>query len=344
MRKGIFENLGLKLFSLLFALVLWFFVSGQSMTYTEISYKLPLEFKNIPSNLKITNDFQDQIEIRMNGPSALLNSVRKEQLKYTIDLGDITPGESVFSINPSNIPLLRGLKITKISPSKIAIVLEAVIKKVVPIKVSMLGEPPEGYKVIKTVINPSSVELEGAQSEINAIQFLPTVDIDIKGAVSTIQKELDVVFKDISHSVILSKKNISVTIEIAEEILEKEFLDIPVEVKGLEGERYKTTPGKMDILLSGSFLNFKEFKKESIKAHLNVENIAEIPELIKPVVELPLNLTIIKTVPEKFEVVRIIKEEPKMEEPKKEEAKKTEKKKVEQKNVEKKKAEQKKEE
>jgi YbbR domain-containing protein len=307
MRKIIFENLGLKLFSLLFAILLWFFVSGKRQSYTEISYTLPLEFKNISSDFIITNDFQDKIEIRISGPTTLLNSVRSEKLKYTLDLSDVHQGETSFNINPENIDLLRGLKITKISPSKLNLVLEKIINKSVPVKLNLVGEPPEGYIIMSQTISPASVEIKGAQNEVDSIDAILTVEVDISESTSTIQKDLDLIFTGIFHSEIIGEKNISATIGIVEEILDKEFKNIKVAVRGAKGERYRLKPNKMDIVLTGTFLSFKDFKKDSITAYINAENVSNKPEMLKPVVELPLNLTIKETKPELFEVLKISK-------------------------------------
>jgi YbbR domain-containing protein len=305
MRKSIFENLGLKLFSLLFALVLWFFVSGKGKSYTEISYSLPLEFKNIPRNLLITNDFKDKIEIRISGPTTLLNSIRTEKLKYTIDLSDISAGESSFSINTENIDILRGLKITKISPSMINLVLEKIIRKAVPIKLNLVGEPPKGYKVVSKLIDPTSVEIEGAQSEVNLIQSIPTIEVVLTDAKETIKKDLDLIFKDIFFSEIVGKKNIAATIEIVEEVIDKEFKDVNVDIRGLEGKDYTIKPQKMDIVITGTYLNLEEFKKESIIAYVNAENITDTSEPLKPVVELPPFLKVKNVTPESFKVIKI---------------------------------------
>ncbi len=307
MRRGIFDNLGLKLFSILFAFVMWFFVSGERQSYTEISYTLPLEFKNIPSDLIITNDFQDKVEIRMNGPAALLNSVRSEKLKYTIDLNDISPGESSFLINTENIDILRGLRITKISPSKINLMLERIVKKTVPVALTLTGELPEGYKIVRHLVTPANVEIRGPQSEVKHIKSVPTGEIELTNVRATIQKNISLVFKDIFHSEIISDKNISATIEIAEEILDKEFKEIPLELRGLEGEEYSFEPKMLDLTLTGTYLNFKHFTKESIVAYINAKDVDDTPQTLKPVIELPLNLTIKSTVPAEFEVVRISK-------------------------------------
>ena len=305
MKKGIFENLGLKLFSFIFALVLWFVVSGKGTTYTEISYTLPLEFKSVPANLVVTNDFEDKIEVRLSGPTTLLNSVRSEKLKYTIDLADIQPGESSFSIDPENIALLRGLKITKISPSKITLVLERVIKKVVPLELNIVGELPEGYVITSKLIDPAEVAIKGAESEIDAINSLSTVEIDVSNATGMIDRDLDIIFKDIFYSEIIDKKVISAKIEIVEKMIEKEFKDVVPEIRGVEGEAYSITPKKLAVIVSGPYSIVNDLQPESINVFISAEDVAGTPIFKHPSIELPQGVTIQSLNPESIKVTKV---------------------------------------
>ncbi|MBI5199714.1 MAG: hypothetical protein HZA09_06855, partial [Nitrospirae bacterium] len=50
----VFENFGLKLASLIFAIILWFFVMSRGKT--EMSFQSPLEFRNIRKNLELVGE------------------------------------------------------------------------------------------------------------------------------------------------------------------------------------------------------------------------------------------------------------------------------------------------
>ncbi|MFC1856047.1 YbbR-like domain-containing protein [Thermodesulfobacteriota bacterium] len=303
MKNVIFDNFGLKLFSFIFALTLWFFVSGKGRSYTEISYTLPLEFKNIPGNLVITNDFNDKIEIRMSGPTAILNSVRSEKLKYTIDLSKIVAGESSFSINPENIGLSSGLKITKMSPSKIDLNIENIITKTVPISINIVGEVAKGYTILSQQITPSSVDIKGAESEVKKIESIPTIEINISGATSKIEKEVDLVIKDIFYSEIVGEKYISAVIEVVEEIIEKKFRDVDIVVRGAAAnETYKIIPNKMNMTISGTFLTLNDLTKDGIFIYINAEDITNKPKKLRPIVELTNNMRLIEASPNMLEV------------------------------------------
>ena len=53
MKKLFFENLGLKIASVLLAIVMWIFVTSRGQS--EMSIDVPLEFKNIPAGIELVS-------------------------------------------------------------------------------------------------------------------------------------------------------------------------------------------------------------------------------------------------------------------------------------------------
>ena len=78
MADKIFENWLLKLISLAFAIVLWFFVMGESRM--EVNHIVPLEYVNLPEGLMIASEVPTSAALRINGPRAL---------QVNLDAGDI---------------------------------------------------------------------------------------------------------------------------------------------------------------------------------------------------------------------------------------------------------------
>ena len=64
MLQGLTKNLFLKLLSLAFALILWFFVMGEQKQ--EVAFNVPLILKNIPDGLMVANEVPSQVDVRNN--------------------------------------------------------------------------------------------------------------------------------------------------------------------------------------------------------------------------------------------------------------------------------------
>jgi len=122
MRQKLNENLLLKLISLAFALVLWFFVMGEQRH--EISHAVPVEYRNLPKGLVIANEVPETVSVTLSGPRALLSRVSTEHLSLPLDLSELPPGVTVFRRLDEKLKAPSGLVVTRISPAGIDIRLE----------------------------------------------------------------------------------------------------------------------------------------------------------------------------------------------------------------------------
>ena len=74
MKKIALENLGLKLTAVFLSIVLWIFVTSRGQS--EISFDVPIEFKDIPPGLEIVNHNVKVISLNMRGQERLLKNTK----------------------------------------------------------------------------------------------------------------------------------------------------------------------------------------------------------------------------------------------------------------------------
>lgn len=118
----------LKVLSLIIGASLWYFVVGEDRV--DLTVTIPLELRNLPSNLVIANQYKKEIEVSLSGSRRMIQELR--QLKtspYPVDLGKGgtgRPGDqkrggvgfrcraaSVQRVQPANITLLVGRLVQK---------------------------------------------------------------------------------------------------------------------------------------------------------------------------------------------------------------------------------------
>jgi YbbR domain-containing protein len=162
----IFKNWLLKFISLAFAVVLWFFVMGESRM--EVNHIVPLEYENLPPKLMIASEVPNSVAIRISGPRAL---------QMNLSPGDISLAVDLRLEESLNIP--SGLKITRISPSYVDVKLERVREREVPVRVVMTGEPAIGFIVKSSKAVPGKVAVAGAESELKGVSEVVTEGIDL---------------------------------------------------------------------------------------------------------------------------------------------------------------------
>jgi YbbR domain-containing protein len=156
----IFKNWLLKFISLAFAVVLWFFVMGESRM--EVNHIVPLEYENLPPKLMIASEVPNSVAIRISGPRALQMNLSPGDISLAVDLTGLSAGVTSFKRLEESLNIPSGLKITRISPSYVDVKLERVREREVPVRVVMTGEPAIGFIVKSSKAVPGKVAVAGA--------------------------------------------------------------------------------------------------------------------------------------------------------------------------------------
>jgi len=174
------ENWLIKLLSLAFALVLWFFVMGERKV--EVGFTMPLELKNVPQGMVVVNEVPNQVEVRLSGPRTLLMNLSSRDVSISVDLADLKPGLTSFKRLEERLDIPAGLKVTRLSPAFIDVKLERILERPVPVRVALRGQPELGYRVAAVRAIPSEVLVEGAEGELQSISDVATEPVDVEGA------------------------------------------------------------------------------------------------------------------------------------------------------------------
>jgi len=173
----VFENWILKLISLAFALVLWFFVMGESRM--EVNHIVPLEYKGLPEGLMIASEVPTSVALRINGPRALQVNLGPNDIELSVDLKGLSAGVTSFKRLDETLDIPSGLKITRISPSYVDVKLERVRERNVPVRVVLTGEPAPGFLVKSSQAKPDKVAVSGAESELKGVSEVVTEGLDL---------------------------------------------------------------------------------------------------------------------------------------------------------------------
>jgi YbbR domain-containing protein len=185
------RNLGVKVASLLFAILLWLFVMNQGTPdklIPEQTLTIPLVASGLPQNMVVMTQLP-LVRVRLQGinPSANIKDIYAQ-----IDLSAGTPGERSYDIKV-NAPV--GTNVVDIQPANIKLTLEIVQEKTVPVEVLVTGVPADGYQWGTTFVKPSAVNVRGPSSILSTLTNV-TVEIGATGANETIQISRPVSFRD----------------------------------------------------------------------------------------------------------------------------------------------------
>src|SRR5262249_26690336 len=116
-KRRFFQNIGLRLFSLVLATGLWLAVARDAPD--EVALNVPIEFHNIPDKLEINSEEIPMAQVRVRGPHRLIGSLRAEDVHVQVDLTDAKPGERTFDLRASQIRQPRELEAVQVVPSQL---------------------------------------------------------------------------------------------------------------------------------------------------------------------------------------------------------------------------------
>ncbi|MBI4890776.1 MAG: YbbR-like domain-containing protein [Acidobacteria bacterium] len=178
MIRAITRNLGLKLFSLATAFILWVLFSGARELTTSVP--APVQYRNIPQDLEISTGLVEQVHLIVRGPSPLLSKASLAQVPVVIDLGSVRrPGVNTFTILRANVSLPSGVILERAVPAQIQIGTEPRVAREVPV-LPVFENPPEGTMVASWTLHPDKLTVVGASSRIAAIESVHTDPVDLR--------------------------------------------------------------------------------------------------------------------------------------------------------------------
>ncbi len=218
MKNKLTHNIGLKIASVFFAVVLWMVViSINDPTNTE-------SYNNIPVKLIHTElitgtgqvyevldgtDVIDKVTVR--APRSVLKELKDENIIATADVNELS------SLDTISIKLTTDTYTNKISSitgniDTVKLKIENKRSKALSLKASTSGSIQDGYLVGDITTDQNLVRISGPQSVIDRI-VKASVDVNVTGMTSDIVTNADIVFYDADDNVVTDTSNITQNIK-----------------------------------------------------------------------------------------------------------------------------------
>jgi YbbR domain-containing protein len=293
------SDLGLKLFSLLFALGLWLFVNaGQKPT--EKSFVVPVEFRNMPAELMTVNPAPAQIEVRLAGPPALLSTLDPDYLKVVLDLDGARPGTSTFRLSADFFNPPRGVRVTRINPAVVNLRLETKAERSLPVTVRLGTKPPAGQKIARMDPMPDTVKVRGPANVVNRMASVETMPLELEGTKGQFTRELRLSATDESLSFLPDRVTVAVALE--DEMMMREFSRVEMSAKNSSGS-YTVSPRQAQVKLSGPKRILGELKLGPEEVYLDLKGLKPGTHSVPLSFNLPREVKVLDQKPDRFRVV-----------------------------------------
>lgn len=182
-REHVWHNFGLKLVSILAAVLLWAAVTREPMA--EVAIQVPLEFQNAPEQLEISTETIPQVQVRVRGPVRDVRDLSPTEVHAFIDLSQAKPGEHTYDLNAKRIHLPQGVEFVQAVPSQMRLTLDERLSRTIEVKPRVIGTFLPGYGLARVSVNPPTVTIIGPSAHVRSVEAAVTDPVDATGVVGS---------------------------------------------------------------------------------------------------------------------------------------------------------------
>jgi hypothetical protein len=179
MRTWLLNNLGLKLLSIVLAILLWAVIVGEQKV--EVAMNIPLEIGGLPRDLVMVNEPPDTLEVHVRGPKTLVSTLSPGELVLGGLPKKFVEGENLIPIRPDMVRAPRGIEVVEVAPRRVRVVMDVIVEREVEVSPRVEGTPVKGYVVKRVTSSPPRIRMAGPRSDLRRLARIYTVPINLDG-------------------------------------------------------------------------------------------------------------------------------------------------------------------
>jgi len=266
-----FRHLRLKILALVLASVLWLTVAGEHVV--ERILRVPLEFRNIPTQLEVVGDPPSTVDVRLRGSSALLSRLEPGEVVAVLDLGNARPGSRLFHIRNDEVRSPYGVEVAQVVPGTLAIEFEKSGHRTVPVVAPVEGDPAPGFVIGPVTAEPSMVDVIGPESRLKKLDHATTEPVSVNGMKENVR---DVVAVGLTDSAVrlVRPQDVTVIVNVVPAPVERELTGVPVRARNLgHGLRHAMSPDTIAVSVRGRRDALTNVRPDTVGAYVDVDGL-----------------------------------------------------------------------
>ncbi len=166
---------GLKVLSLLVAVVLWVYVSNELNPTKEREFRdVGVDIRGVASNLAVS-ELPGSVRIRVQASQDVISELNPGSIEVFADLKNVKVGRNII---PLEVQVPSGVKVVDLKPQQAEINVEPLTEKQVSVKVRYGDSIDRGYKVGTIQTKPDEIIVRGPKSIVDGVSSA-VIDISI---------------------------------------------------------------------------------------------------------------------------------------------------------------------
>ncbi|MCR5431336.1 MAG: hypothetical protein K6E95_02140 [Lachnospiraceae bacterium] len=244
MKNRILHNLGLKIGSIIIAVLLWLTITNIDDPTVTLTYKsIPVTISNeeviTSRGYGYLVEAGETITLKIKGRRSLVDTLRETDFSAVADFNNLNSMSFVPINVDCNIEHADELNVS-IQPENMAVKLEDPLTLPFSVRVITNGKVREGYYCTGNTVSTSVVQVTGSTSSVNSVREV-AVKVDLEGRMTSFSGQYELVAYDAEGEPIDTKKVSFVnqnSIEVQTDICPVKELPIEVVTTGEPAEGY----------------------------------------------------------------------------------------------------------
>jgi YbbR domain-containing protein len=297
LRAAIQKNPGLKLFSLVMAIFLWYSITKTERDAERV-IEVPVSLRKIPDGLTVMNPPTKAVSVTLRGARTILDSVDERKGRLQLALANIQLGDNRIDLSGSmlNPELPRSLKVLRFDPPSFTLRADRRTMRRLPVKADLAGSPALGYTVAESTVSPDVVEVTGPARLLEDLKHVTTEPIDLRGAEEALQR--NVLLERLDPSLTFVPDVVQVRVTLEESITAREFAKVPIAAPS----GVTPNPPTVDLTIRGPQRLLHNLTLPPDAVHVDVGGLQAGTHTVPVQVTLPEGLTVISQTPERVRV------------------------------------------
>lgn len=291
--RTVSRNWMLKLASIAFAVALWGFVNlGARQTDTSMFF--PLDVRNLPPDLMITNPLPESVSVRLRGPRTILGTIDPGRQRIQLDLSNVGAGSTSFKLDADLLNFPRGVTVMRVSPVQVTFDVERIVERVLPVAANMAGAVPAGYRVVDSSITPATVAVSGPASEVGALRNISTQPLHLGPAAGSFEETA--VLERPADLVRVSPDRVVIRGRLEEIMMTQDYREVEIGVRN-PPPQYRLYPRSVDVTVRGPQRMLRELRLGVENFYVDLQGVAPGSHAERIRISLPAETEVIEVRP-----------------------------------------------
>lgn len=242
-KHKIFDNVGIKVFSIVFAIIFWIYVMDQvNPVITKRVENVPITFTNVET---VKNDGFVVADNESRFVDVIISGRRSEVIR--VNSGDVVLTADLLGYNKgiNNIPIDKrvsnaNVEIEEMSRNSIKVELDVLVERSKDVEVSQLGSLPASFYMKNLEVNPDEVIVYGPENNVNNVnKLVGTITLD--NITSSVNKDIPIMAVDSNGGEVQGVQLNGNYVNVKFEVVKRKTVEIQPDVTNELSENYRIT-------------------------------------------------------------------------------------------------------